>query len=83
MPPRINQPTKEQVRAYMLAREAARHPPPPPEEIRRQLGWRVAPDDDPHFLRLYLIPSTCGQLAARLAVDWMYSAVPVLRKNCQ
>jgi hypothetical protein len=83
MPSRINQPTKEQVRAYMLAREAARHPPPPPEEIRRQLGWRVAPDDDTPLLQLYLIPSTCGQLAARLAVDWMYSTVPVLRKNCQ
>jgi hypothetical protein len=81
MPSTITQPTKEQVRAYMLAREAARHPPPPPEEIRRQLGWRLAPDSgDPQLLRFYLIPTTCGQLAARIAVDWMYSTVPVLRK---
>jgi hypothetical protein len=33
------QPTKEQVRDYMVRRQQARKPPPDPREVRRQLGW--------------------------------------------
>lgn len=35
----LKQPTKEQVRQYLVERQAAHTPPPPMEEIRRQLGW--------------------------------------------
>jgi hypothetical protein len=81
MPHRITQPTKEQVRAYMAARELARRPPPAPEEIRRQLGWRLAaPEAESPFMRLYLIPSTCGQIATRLAFDWLRAALPSLHQ---
>ena len=72
MPHRITQPTKEQVRAYMAAREHARRPPPPPEEIRRQLGWRIAPPDtETSRLQFYLIPTIYSQMAARIVVDWL------------
>ena len=62
-------PTKEQVRAYMVAREHAHRPPPPPEEIRRQLGWQLASDPATAMVRLYLLPATLGQLAAQAALD--------------
>jgi hypothetical protein len=39
---RPTQPTKEQIRRYMLARQADHSPPPPINEIRRQLGWHWA-----------------------------------------
>lgn len=72
MPHRIIQPSKEQVRAYMAAREAARHPPPPPEEIRRQLGWRLQrADEHTLLLQFYLIPTSYSQLATRIACEWM------------
>ena len=72
MPHRITQPTKEQVRAYMAAREAARLPPPAPEEIRRQLGWRLQQaDEDRLRVQFYLIPTAYSQLAAQLVIDWM------------
>lgn len=74
--PRIIQPSKEQVRAYMAARELARRPPPAPEEIRRQLGWRVQrADDHTLFLQFYLIPTSYSQLATRIAVDWALVAL--------
>ena len=64
----ITHPTKEQVRAYMAERELARRPPPAPAEIRRKLGWRLAPSEPEQGLyRLFLLPSTYGQLAAQLA----------------
>jgi hypothetical protein len=76
MPHRITQPSKEQVRAYMAAREAARHPPPPPEEIRRQLGWRLQRcDEDRTLLQFYLIPTSYTQMATQIAVDWMLAAM--------
>lgn len=72
MPHRITHPTKEQVRAYMAARESARRPPPSPEEIRRQLGWRLQPsDDDNQFLEFYLIPTIYAHIAIRLSLAWM------------
>lgn len=76
MPHRIKQPTKEQVRAYMLAREGARRPPPAPEEIRRQLNWRLAPsDEDVVLVQFCLIPSAYGQLATQIALDWLFTPV--------
>jgi hypothetical protein len=79
MPHRINQPTKEQVRAYMAAREAARRPPPSPEEIRRQLNWRLAPSDqDRALVQFCLIPSAYGQLATRIALDWLFTPVRLI-----
>ena len=78
MPHRITHPSKEQVRAYMAAREAARRPPPAPEEIRRQLGWRLQRgDEDQLLLQFYLIPTTYTQLATRIALAWMLAAVPL------
>ena len=71
MPHRVTHPTKEQVRAYMVAREAAHRPPPPPEEIRRQLGWRLQRcDEDVLLLKFYLIPTTYTPLAASITLDW-------------
>ena len=72
MPRQISHPSKEQVRAYMAARESARRPPPPPEEIRRQLNWRLLPDDEERLrLQFYLIPTVYSQMATQIAYDWM------------
>jgi hypothetical protein len=38
-------PAKEQVREYMLRRQAEHKPPPSCEEIRRELGWSMADSD--------------------------------------
>jgi hypothetical protein len=77
MPHRIKQPTKEQVRAYMAAREAARRPPPPPEEIRRQLGWRLQRcDEDCLLLQFYLIPTSYTQMATQIVLHWMFAGMP-------
>jgi hypothetical protein len=38
-------PPKELVRQYMHRPREARQPPPSPEEIRRQLGWRLEPNN--------------------------------------
>jgi hypothetical protein len=76
MPHRITNPTKEQVRAYMAAREAARLPPPAPEEIRRQLGWRLQRcDEDRMLLQFYLIPTNYTHMATQIVVDWMLAAM--------
>ncbi|MGZ3184762.1 MAG: hypothetical protein ACXU8N_20190 [Telluria sp.] len=65
----VTHPSKEQVRAYMEAREHARQPPPAPEEIRRQLGWRLAPEPTCSLYGLYFFPSALGQLAAQSLVN--------------
>ena len=79
MPHRINQPTKEQVRAYMAARETAHRPPPTPDEIRRQLNWRIeASPDDRVLVQFCLMPSAYGQLAARIALDWLFTPVTLI-----
>lgn len=79
MPHRINQPTKEQVRAYMAAREAAHRPPPAPDEIRRQLNWRMEPSaDDRVLVQLCLMPSAYSHLAARIALDWLFTPVTLI-----
>lgn len=71
---RVTHPSKEQVRAYMIAREHARRPPPAPEEIRRQLGWQMAaPDPAGALLGLCLLPATLGQIAAQTALDWYFA----------
>lgn len=69
---RIVHPSKEQVRAYMVEREAARRPPPTPAEIRRQLGWHLEADT-PHMaaLEFYQIPTIYLQLVGRSTLDWL------------
>lgn len=70
MPHRVTQPTKEEVRAYMAHRERARRPPPAPEDIRRQLGWKLAPPEATcALIDMCLLPATLAQLAARAALD--------------
>ena len=71
----ITHPTKEQVRAYMAQREAARRPPPSPEEIRRQLGWCCGPYDNMPVFSNFLdfLPGKFSQLAALLALEWVFS----------
>jgi hypothetical protein len=65
----VTHPTKEKVRAYMLAREHTHRPPPPPEEIRRQLGWHVVTSEpDGALVSLCLLPATLGQLAFQTAL---------------
>jgi hypothetical protein len=67
---RVTHPTKEEVRAYMARRERARRPPPAPEDIRRQLGWKLAPLNPVDALMAFcLLPATLGQLAAQTALD--------------
>jgi hypothetical protein len=79
---RVNQPTKEQVRAYMTAREHARRPPPSPAEIRRQLGWQLAPTDSTSaFIGLYLLPATLGQLATQAALEWCFAPLRATKRN--
>jgi hypothetical protein len=75
MPHRIHQPTKEQVRAYMLQRRATRrHPPPSPEEIRRQLNWRLAPPEDERLrIQFFLIPTIYSHMALQIALDWAFA----------
>jgi hypothetical protein len=68
---RITQPTKEQVRAYMARRERDHRPPPAPEDIRRQLGWDLAPPEPVSALIGFcLLPATLTQYAARIVLDW-------------
>ena len=38
-------PTKQVVRSYLNRRLRDPKPPPSPEEIRRQLGWSMAPSE--------------------------------------
>ena len=38
------QPTKEQVRCYLMQRQSGHKALPPIEEIRRQLGWKLCVD---------------------------------------
>lgn len=42
---KVVQPSKEQVRIWMKNREFSRLPPTSIEEIRRQLGWHMVPDN--------------------------------------
>jgi hypothetical protein len=66
----VTHPTKEQVRAYMASRGRAHRPPPTPEEVRRQLGWHLAPPEPAAALfGLFMFPATLGEYAARLALD--------------
>ena len=89
MPHQIIHPAKEQVRAYMAGRGAARRPPPAPEEIRRQLGWRLAPPEAEAVqlsaqahIQFYLIPTIYGQLAAQIMIDLVFaSARPAARQK--
>jgi len=41
----LTHPPKQVVRAYLERRSRDSKPPPSPEEIRRQLGWGMAPAD--------------------------------------
>ena len=41
----FTQPPKHVVREYLERRSRDPKPPPSPEEIRRQLGWGLAPSD--------------------------------------
>jgi hypothetical protein len=87
MPHRVTQPTKEQVRAYMATRLAARgqhasasRPPPSPEEIRALLGWRLQRGDlAPAFLQFYLIPTVYSRLATAIVCDFLLAAMSASR----
>jgi hypothetical protein len=41
-------PSKFVIRAYLTQRQKEHSPPPSIEEIRRQLGWNLAPQNQPH-----------------------------------
>lgn len=43
---RVSQPTKEQVRLYMVKRFFAATPPPDPEQIKLELGFEVVVESD-------------------------------------
>lgn len=38
---KINRPTKQQVRDWLMRRHCNPEPPPKMEEIRRELGWKL------------------------------------------
>lgn len=40
-------PTKQQVRKHMERRAHEESPPPTPDEIRRELGWHLIPNNGP------------------------------------
>jgi hypothetical protein len=67
----VTHPSKEQIRAYMVAREHAHRPPPAPEEIRRQLNWHVV-NSTPNtgFASLCLLPATLGQFLMQATLGW-------------
>jgi hypothetical protein len=74
----VTQPSKEQVRAYMIARGHAHRPPPTPEAIRRQLGWTLGPPEPTVTLvNLYLLPATAGQYLAQLVLNWCLAPLRV------
>jgi len=79
--PATLQPTKEQVRAYMLQRqrEFAFCPPPKPEELRRQLGWHCSAAPGLHFP--IFLPSSIAQLAALMVVEWCFLAAGAGRRH--
>jgi hypothetical protein len=66
----VSHPTKEQVRAYMAARELAHRPPPSLEEIRHQLNWHLDPSPGCTFAGCSMLPAAFVQLAAQFALDW-------------
>lgn len=67
---RVTHPSKEQIRAYMVAREHAHRPPPAPEEIRRQLGWELAtPPSAFALIDFYLLPAFAGQYLTRILLN--------------
>lgn len=39
------QPTKEQTRKWLQERSTAKTPPPSPEQIRKELGWELSPNN--------------------------------------
>lgn len=43
--PRTTKPAKQSVREWMDSRTHAEEPPPSMEEIRRQLGWYLLPEN--------------------------------------
>lgn len=74
----VTHPTKEQVRAYMLAREHDLRPPPPPDEIRRQLDWHVVSSEpDLALVSLCLLPARLGQFAMQAAFGWCFAPLSV------
>lgn len=82
----VTQPTKEQVRAYMHARECARRPPPLPEEIRQQLGWQrcdevAAPAAGSALLFPGAMVQLTAQLATLMAVEWYFLAAGLHRSH--
>jgi len=73
----VPQPTKEQVRLYMMLRGRAHQPPPAPDEIRRRLGWCGRDERSPLLLFPspqfgLFFPGTIAQLSALMAVEWMF-----------
>jgi hypothetical protein len=82
----VTRPTKEQVRAYMHARECARRPPPLPEEIRQQLGWQrcdeaAAPAAGSTLLLPGAMVQLTAQLATLMAVEWYFLAAGLHRSH--
>lgn len=38
-------PTKDQVQRYLTERHQSKTPPPTPEQIRKELGWHMLPNN--------------------------------------
>lgn len=49
---RIIQPSKEEVREWLNERQATHKPPPGAEQIRRELGWKLAQAQQKNDLHL-------------------------------
>lgn len=41
----MSKPTKEELQAWLKQRHEAKAPPPTPEQIRRELGWQLEPNN--------------------------------------
>ncbi len=43
--PDVSKPSKERLADYLAKRHRERLPPPTPEQIRRELGWKMLPNN--------------------------------------
>jgi hypothetical protein len=41
----VSKPSKQKLADYLASRHRAKLPPPTPEQIRRELGWKMLPNN--------------------------------------
>ncbi len=69
-PHRHPHPSKEDVRAWLVRRGHTAAPPPAPDEIRRELGWSLAPSRDPAGCLPVFFPVLCTGVFPLVLTEW-------------